>query len=137
MKTGRDWVGAGATKARPLGDGTGTTAAGHEFWINTVTSQARVYKEKLRQLLRTDYPLRPRWDEFEVEITIILISGLPSIDLDNVAKAVLDGIKGAVFFDDAQVMRLVVEKLPGEVEGVLVRAIPRPGTADPWAMGAR
>jgi crossover junction endodeoxyribonuclease RusA len=130
MKPPGDWTGAGAVKARAAG-------GGHEFWINSVTSQARVYKEKLRHLLRVDYPVRPRWDEFEVEITITLTPDLPPVDLDNVAKAVLDGIKGAVFFDDAQVMRLVVEKVPGQTEGVLVRATPRPGTADPWAMGAR
>jgi crossover junction endodeoxyribonuclease RusA len=112
------WTGSGAVKARALGDG-------HEFHINAVTSQARVYKDRLRQLLRTDYPVRPRWDEWEVEIRIEVIAGLPPIDLDNVAKAVLDGIKGAVFFDDAQVMRLLVEKVPGERESVLVRAMPR------------
>lgn len=130
MRNAGGWTGSGAVKARAVGEA-------HEFWVNTVTSQARIYKDKLRQLLRTDYPVRPRWDEFEVEITITLIPGLPSIDLDNVAKAVLDGIKGAVFFDDAQVMRLVVEKVPGDVEGVLIRTTPRPGSADPWAMGVR
>ncbi|MCU0882664.1 MAG: RusA family crossover junction endodeoxyribonuclease [Hyphomonadaceae bacterium] len=130
MRPEGEWIGPGAVKARAIG-------AGHEFWVNSVTSQARVYKEKLRHLLRVDYPVRPRWDEFEVEIIITLTPGLPAVDLDNVAKAVLDGIKGAVFFDDAQVMRLLVEKVPGQTEGVLVRATPRLGTADEWAMDAR
>jgi crossover junction endodeoxyribonuclease RusA len=130
MRNSDGWIGAGAVKAMPHGEG-------HQFWVNAVTSQARVYKDKLRQLLRTDYPVRPRWDEFEVTITMTLIPGLPAIDLDNVAKAVLDGLKGAVFFDDAQVMRLVVEKVKGEVEGVLIVTMPRPGSADPWSIDGR
>jgi Holliday junction resolvase RusA-like endonuclease len=101
------------------------TPEGHEFVINEVTSQARVYKQKLDRLLRTEMKLRPRWGEFEVEILIDLNRNFPAIDLDNVAKAVLDGIKGAVFHDDAQVMRLVVEKRWADTERVLVRAWPR------------
>ena len=45
----------------------------------------------------------------------------PHIDLDNLAKAVLDAIKGYVFHDDAQVARLLVERAPGERERVMVR----------------
>jgi Holliday junction resolvase RusA-like endonuclease len=96
-----------------------------EFLILEVTSQSKVYKQKLDRLLRTDMKIRPRHGEFEVEILIDLNRDYPAIDLDNVAKAVLDGIKGAVFFDDAQVMRLVVEKRWAESERVLVRAWPR------------
>ncbi len=96
-----------------------------EFLILEVTSQSKVYKQKLDRLLRTDMKIRPRYGEFEVEILIDLNRDYPAIDLDNVAKAVLDGIKGAVFFDDAQVMRLVVEKRWAESERVLVRAWPR------------
>ena len=31
-------------------------------------------------------------------------------DLDNIAKAVLDSLNGIIYYDDAQVVRLVVEK---------------------------
>ncbi|MFN9934857.1 MAG: RusA family crossover junction endodeoxyribonuclease, partial [Hyphomonadaceae bacterium] len=96
------WRGSGATKGRQIGPMA-------EFLILEVTSQSKVYKQKLDRLLRTDMKIRPRYGEFEVEILIDLNRDYPAIDLDNVAKAVLDGIKGAVFFDDAQVMRLVVE----------------------------
>ena len=44
----------------------------------------------------------------------------PHIDLDNIAKAVLDGIKKHVFHDDAQVARLLVERKPGERERITV-----------------
>jgi crossover junction endodeoxyribonuclease RusA len=124
------WTGQGAVKGRTLRAPGGGTA--HEFLINEVTSQARVYKQKLDRLLRTEMKVRPRWGEFEVEITIELNRDFPAIDLDNVAKAVLDGIKGAVFHDDSQVMKLTVEKRWAERECVLVRALPRPDLPDAW-----
>ena len=114
-----DWKGTGATKGR-LHQGV------YEFVLTEVTSQSRVYKQALDKLLRTEMKVRPRFGEFEVEISIELNRAYPAIDLDNVAKAVLDGIKGAVFVDDAQVMRLVVEKQWSERESVRVKAWPRP-----------
>lgn len=36
------------------------------------------------------------------------------VDLDNLIKAVLDGMKGEVFFDDCQVTKLVASKLVDE-----------------------
>jgi crossover junction endodeoxyribonuclease RusA len=117
-ETPEPWRGSGSTKGRQIGPMA-------EFLILEVTSQSKVYKQKLDRLLRTDMKIRPRYGEFEVEILIDLNRDYPAIDLDNVAKAVLDGIKGAVFFDDAQVMRLVVEKRWAESERVLVRVWPR------------
>lgn len=35
-------------------------------------------------------------------------------DADNIAKAVLDGLNGVAWFDDAQVTTLIVEKMPRE-----------------------
>jgi crossover junction endodeoxyribonuclease RusA len=110
------WLGAGTAKGR-------TIEGGYEFALLEVTSQARVYKQKLRDLLRLEMALTPQDGEFDVAITIDLNPNFPAIDLDNVAKAVLDGIKGYVFYDDAQVMRLVVEKRWAEGERVLVRVI--------------
>jgi crossover junction endodeoxyribonuclease RusA len=114
-----DWTGGARVRARRIPDG-------FEFRINEVTSQARVYKQLLDRFLRTDFKVRPRWGAFEVEIGVDIAPGLPTIDLDNVAKAVLDGIKGAVFFDDGQVWRLVVEKRFAASEQVTVRAVRRP-----------
>jgi crossover junction endodeoxyribonuclease RusA len=112
------WHDAGTTKGRAI-DG------GYEFELSEVTSQARVYKQKLRDLLRLQMAVTPRDGEFEVAITIELNPNFPAIDLDNVAKAVLDGIKGYVFHDDAQVMRLLVEKRWAEDERVLVQVFAR------------
>jgi crossover junction endodeoxyribonuclease RusA len=112
------WTGSARVRARRDGDAI-------ELRLGEVTSQARVYKQLLRDFLRRDFPVRPRWGEFEVEIRLSLRRELPAIDLDNVAKAVLDGIKGALFFDDAQVMRLLVEKRWANAEEVAIRAAPR------------
>jgi crossover junction endodeoxyribonuclease RusA len=109
-----DWILQGTSKGRAI-DG------GYEFELAEVTSQTRVYKQKLRELLRLHMAVTPQDGEFDVAITINLNPNFPAIDLDNVAKAVLDGIKGFVFYDDAQVMRLVVEKCWAEQERLLLR----------------
>lgn len=78
----------------------------------------------------TDSPIE---DEVVVEIychaespkSSVLPSPLP--DVDNYAKAVMDGMNGIVLKDDRLVKRLVVEKhwlpygVPGYIEVVLVR----------------
>jgi crossover junction endodeoxyribonuclease RusA len=112
------WLGSGTTRGRII-DG------GYELELGEVTSQARVYKQKLRDLLRLEMAATPQDGDFDVAITIELNPNYPAIDLDNVAKAVLDGIKGHVFHDDAQVMRLLVEKCWAEGERVLVRVAAR------------
>lgn len=95
--------------------------------INEITSQSRVYKQMLDQFFRRDMrDWRPRYGDFSVEILLEVREGLPPIDLDNVAKAVLDGIKGAVFFDDAQVARLLVERVRAETERLTISAAPLP-----------
>jgi Holliday junction resolvase RusA-like endonuclease len=45
----------------------------------------------------------------------------PWMDLDNLAKAILDAIKGHAFHDDAQVSRLLVQRRQGERERITVR----------------
>ena len=112
------WCSSGTTRGRLV-------AGGYEFELNEVTSQARVYKQKLRDLLRLELAATPQAGEFDVDITIDLNPNFPAIDLDNVAKAILDGIKGFVFIDDSQVMRLLVEKRWAEREQVCVRAVVR------------
>ncbi len=93
--------------------------------LNEITSQTRVYKQTLDLFFRRDFrEWRPRYGDFAVEILVEVREGLPPIDLDNIAKAVLDGIKGAVFFDDAQVARLLVERTHAPVERLTISARP-------------
>ena len=48
------------------------------------------------------------------------IAPLKKPDADNIAKAILDGLNGIAFADDAQVARLAVNKMYGEEPHVLV-----------------
>jgi Holliday junction resolvase RusA-like endonuclease len=48
----------------------------------------------------------------------------PWMDLDNLAKALLDSACGAVFHDDSQVARLLVERVQADREGVWMRLSP-------------
>ena len=63
---------------------------------------------------------RPSWGEFAVEIRMEYVGDPPWLDLDNLAKAILDAIKGYAFHDDAQVARLLVERVAGERERIVV-----------------
>ena len=45
----------------------------------------------------------------------------PWLDLDNLAKAILDACKGYAFHDDSQVARLLVQRRAGERERITVR----------------
>ena len=45
--------------------------------------------------------------------------------MNNLAKALLDAIKGYLFHDDAQVARLLVERREGERERITIRVFPR------------
>ena len=65
---------------------------------------------------------RPAWGDFAVEIIMEYQGDPPWLDLDNLAKAILDSIKGHAFHDDSQVARLLVERRPGERERITVRA---------------
>ncbi|KAF0109842.1 MAG: endodeoxyribonuclease RusA [Hyphomonadaceae bacterium] len=103
------WLGSG----KVIGQSNGSN---WQFEIAEVSSQSRVYKQYLHQFFREFMPITPLNGEFEVEIKIFLNPNFPQIDVDNVAKAVLDGLKGHVFVDDSQIMRLVVEKLYAECE---------------------
>ncbi|MBC7670283.1 MAG: RusA family crossover junction endodeoxyribonuclease, partial [Gemmatimonadaceae bacterium] len=63
---------------------------------------------------------RPAWGEFSVEIGMEFVGEPPWMDLDNLAKALLDAIKGYAFHDDAQVARLLVERRPAERERIVI-----------------
>ena len=109
--------------------------------VDGLTTQARYYKplvyEFFRKAWRGSRPapgslatrdslrdLSPPWGgdggEFAVEISMEYVGDPPWLDLDNLAKAILDAIKGYAFHDDAQVARLLVERRAGERERITV-----------------
>ena len=113
------WTGRGKVRARES-DG--------EFVIvvEGLTSQAKYYKPLIYEFFRKEWRgARPAWGEFAVEIGMEYTGDPPWLDLDNLAKAILDAIKGYAFHDDAQVGRLLVERRPGERERITVRVTKR------------
>ena len=108
------WTGTGKVRAREI-EGV------FELTVDGLTTQAKYYKPLLYEFFRKDWRgSRPSWGDHEVDIVMEHVGEPPHIDLDNIAKAVLDGIKKHVFHDDAQVARLLVERREGERERLLV-----------------
>ena len=108
------WVGAGRVRAREV-DGV------LEIAVDGLTTQAKYYKPLIYEFFRKEWRAsRPAWGEFAVEIRMEYLGDPPWLDLDNLAKALLDAIKGYAFHDDAQVARLLVERRPGERERIVI-----------------
>ena len=114
------WTVSGKVRARETPDGA------IEVVIDGLTTQARYYKPLVYEFFRKVWRgARPAWGEFSVEIRMEYVGEAPWMDLDNLAKALLDAIKGYVFHDDAQVSRLLVERNPGDRERILIRVAQR------------
>jgi crossover junction endodeoxyribonuclease RusA len=108
------WVGAGKVRAKEEGGRLVVVVDG-------LTTQARYYKPLIYEFFRKEWRgARPSWGDHAVEILMEHVGEPPHLDLDNLAKALLDAIKGYVFHDDAQVARLLVERRPGDRERITV-----------------
>ena len=108
------WTQHGKVRARE-GDGAMVVE------VDGLTTQAKYYKPLIYEFFRKVWRgSRPAWGEFAVEIRMEYVGDPPWLDLDNLAKAILDAIKGYAFHDDAQVARLLVERQPGERERIVV-----------------
>ena len=114
------WIGIGRVRAREAEDGA------LEVAIDGVTTQAKYYKPLVYEFFRKEWRgRRPSWGDHAVEIRMEYVGEAPWMDLDNLAKALLDAIKGYAFHDDAQVSRLLVERHPGERERITIRVTER------------
>ena len=108
------WIQSGKVRAREAGGAI-------EVVVDGLTTQAKYYKPLIYEFFRKAWRgSRPSWGEFAVEIRMEYVGDPPWLDLDNLAKAILDAIKGYAFHDDAQVGRLLVERQPGERERIVV-----------------
>lgn len=115
------WVASGKVRARE----SGRTLV---LSIDGLTTQAKYYKPLIYEFFRKTWRgSRPAYGDFSVEILVEHVGDPPWMDLDNLAKATLDGIKGYVFHDDAQVARLLVERRPGERERITITIAPMDG----------
>ncbi len=112
------WTGCGKVRARE--------AEGRlELVVDGLTTQAKYYKPLIYEFFRKEWRgSRPAWGDFSVEIDMEHVGEAPWMDLDNLAKAILDAIKGYAFHDDSQVARLLVQRHPGERERIVVRVTP-------------
>ncbi len=123
-----NWTISGKVRAREDGDGL-------IIVVDGLTSQAKYYKPLIYEFFRKEWRgARPTWNEYAVDIRMEYTGDPPWLDLDNLAKAILDAIKGYAFHDDAQVARLLVERHAGERERITVTARPLP--AKPQTHGA-
>jgi hypothetical protein len=105
-------------KVRARLDGEGAL----EVQVDGLTTQAKYYKPLLKEFFRLHFPAaRPRWGDVEAHIAMEYSGDPPHMDLDNLAKAMLDSATGAFFHDDAQVARLLVERRQAGREGVWMR----------------
>ena len=104
--------------------------------VDGLTTQAKYYKPLIYEFFRKAWRgSRPAWGEFAVEIRMEYVGDPPWLDLDNLAKAILDAIKGYAFHDDAQVARLLVERVAGERERITVSVTRLPGEGRAPFMG--
>lgn len=113
-----EWRGRGKVRAREV-------EGGVDMVIEGVTTQSRYYKPLVYEFFRKEFPVRPRWGEFEVSLHMTYVGEIPRLDLDNLAKALLDALKGHVFFDDSQIARLLCERMAGERDQIALRALRR------------
>jgi Holliday junction resolvase RusA-like endonuclease len=108
------WIGKGKVRARREGGAL-------EITVDSVTTQARYYKPLVYEFFRVEFPMRPRWGDVHVHLRLEHAGEAPRLDLDNLAKAMLDALKGRVFFDDVQVARLLCERVGAERDRIWAR----------------
>jgi hypothetical protein len=113
------FIGTGRVRARRSG-------ATLEIIVEGLSTQAKYYKPLIYEFFRKEWRgARPGFGDYSVEIDVEYLGDPPWMDLDNLAKAILDAVKGYVFHDDAQVFRLLVERRAGLRERLIVRITPR------------
>lgn len=118
MKSGAGWTGRGKVRAAVIEDGLVVQLDGLTTQGGRIQRPIRDFFRKEMRGLNKDYS-----SLFEVTIWIESAGSVKRFDVDNVAKACLDALTGAVWRDDSQVVRLTVEKLEGERDRVTVRAV--------------
>lgn len=98
------WVGTGKVRARQ-------TRTALFLTVEGITTQARYYKPLIHEFFRKEMNvIRPRHGECWCVIRMEHGGDAPILDLDNLAKALLDSVKRFVMHDDSQVALLMVER---------------------------
>jgi hypothetical protein len=119
------WIGRGKVRAARV-DGTLLLR------FHGLSTRGGKLQTPIADFFRKDYRrLRPGFEPYAVRIWVELGPLAPKLDVDNVAKACLGALTGAVWADDSQVVRLEVAKTPGERDAVTLAI--RPADAAPPA----
>jgi hypothetical protein len=82
---------------------------------NAPNRSRRRWRERVSRAARDRSPDEGGLGPSDQEISVLIIyfyQGETTLDLDNIAKALLDGLKGVVFREDRQVSELRVRKSP-------------------------
>lgn len=102
------------------------TGNGHAY----TTGKTRAFEMAIRNTWARRFGMRYGEVQCPVEVSIKVSKALPKSgkgkfsydmrapDLDNCAKAILDGLNGMAFADDRQIVRLSVERMPPEDHSV-------------------
>lgn len=78
---------------------------------NANNRSRRRWRERVASAARETLPQTGEPTHQDVSVVIIYFYwGETSLDVDNIAKTLLDGLKGILVFDDRQISQLVVRK---------------------------
>jgi hypothetical protein len=85
--------------------------AGAPRSANANPRSRRRWRERVSQAARERLADEPGVTDQDIAILIIYFyQGETTIDVDNIAKSLLDGLKGVLFRDDRQVSELLIRK---------------------------
>jgi Holliday junction resolvase RusA-like endonuclease len=125
-------------------DGTETEMDEYDFYIkkksgNNLKKFNDTFKEQIRENLKTEHPYK-KPEKLEVIISVSMDEErLGKVDVDNLAKAILDCFNGLVFEDDSQIVSLMVFKdINGfyPINGLMV-GVRRLGNKTSWTDGVK